>query len=451
MAGFPTIEPAATRDRTESEKRALVASLRRGNCVALVGPNLHAPGLPSTDPKLVTALSHHLAETLERDDGIKVAAPADFPLVAQLFADRRSRSELEVEVTDFYARRYDELKAQQPDDRLFDSLAKLPFSLYVCSRADRTLEHFLTKAGRAPVTMSYNFRGNQQLTVGAAQGAARPLVYYLFGSVSDPASLALTQRDLLDLLQAIVSGNPALPTDLRNQFRDKSLLFIGCGLDHYNLRFLLHVLGLNRSREKSFAVDAANADSMWFYKVEYQKLQLIDVDATEFIEDVARRCADQPSSGNGAPKESLEPKDRPRVFISYAREDQSVTESLRVSLERHDIDSWRDKDQLYSGDGWEHSIDDAIAKADFFVALVSRHFRDGVETYAHVEVARALKARERRGGVKFIYPLQIGEELYRLDALDRAGIQSSPLRDIETDVSRLAMDIRREYAKIQRR
>ena len=220
MAGFPATDPAAGRDSTDRYKRALVASLRRGNCIALLGPDLHAPAVPRTEPKLVTALSHRLADTLEAEDDVTVDAPGDFPLVAQLYADRRSRSELEVEVTDFYRERDEVLRRGEGKDRLFDSLAKLPLSLFVCSRHDPTLDYFLTKAGKAPVTMSYNFKGNQQLTVGAGQSEKRPLVYHLFGSVSDPRSLALTQRDQLDLLQAIVSGNPGLPTAQTNKFRE---------------------------------------------------------------------------------------------------------------------------------------------------------------------------------------------------------------------------------------
>jgi hypothetical protein len=437
---------------TDRDWMVLLDSLARGNCVLLLGPDLPAPGAEPAGAKLITALSNHLAAILNDEERIEVAAPDDFPLVAQLFVDHKSRSELEVLVTDFYEEHKVSLKSNGGNDPLFESLAALPFPLVVSSRHDLTLQHFMSKAGRAPITLSYNFRGTQQVTIGAERTTARPLVYHLFGSVSDPASLALTQRDLLDLLQAIASGNPALPTDLRNHFRDKSFLFLGCRLHHYYLRILLHILGLNRSGQKSFALETANAESVWSYKVEYRTLKLLDDDTGSFVQELQARLRKR-FRANGDPLSPVLPAtvDRPKVFLSYMQEDEGVTKQLKESLERHDIESWRDKEGLRGGDRWANVIDDAIGKdADFFVVVLSQHLRDGVETYVHLEIERALQRRSRRGALKFIYPLQVDDDT-RLDALDRAGIQSSRLRDFDADVSELAKDIRREYAKFQRR
>jgi hypothetical protein len=447
-----------TSSLTDRDWLVLLDSLTRGNCIALLGPDLRAPGAEQAGPALTTALSNRLARILSDEEHIEVEAPDDLPLVAQLFVDRKSRSELEVEVTDFYRDHDDGLKRQEANGAVFASLAALPFPLFVSSRHDLTLEYFLGKAGKPPVSMAYNFKGNQQITVGAGQTNGSPLVYHLFGSVSDPASLALTQRDLLDLLQAIVSGNPGLPTDLRNLFREKSFLFLGCGLHQYYLRILLHVLGLNRSGQRSFALEAATQESVWFYKVEYRTLKLLNMDATAFIQQLGERLQKRPEPGPGAgpgpgPGPALLPeRAKPKVFISYVHEDEPATQRLRESLEKNDVEAWRDKEALRFTEKWANAIDDAISKeVDFFVVVLSQHISDGIDSYVHLEIERALLRRSRRGAVKFIYSLQIDEPQQRLDALDRAGIQTSRLRDFDADVTALAQDIRREYAKIRRR
>jgi hypothetical protein len=209
---------------------------------------------------------------------------------------------------------------------------------------------------------------------------------------------------------------------------------------------------LNRSGQKSFALETANAESVWSYKVEYRTLKLLDDDTGSFVQELQARLRKR-SRANGDPLSPVLPAtvDRPKVFLSYMQEDEGVTKQLKESLERHDIESWRDKEGLRGGDRWANVIDDAIGKdADFFIVVLSQHLRDGVETYVHLEIERALQRRSRRGALKFIYPLQVDDDT-RLDALDRAGIQSSRVRDFDADVSELAKDIRREYAKFQRR
>ena len=440
--------------------RVLLDSLERGSCAALLGPDLPTTGANGEPRNLTAALSRHLASILESEEDTVVEDPDNLPLVAQDFLDGKTRTDLEVEVTSFYEDLSAELDGGAGRDETFESLAALPFPLFITSRHDRMLEHCLLARGKQPVEKRYHFKGDQKRTVGELGTFDRPLVYRLLGAVEDPGSLALTESDLLDLLEAIVSGNPALPTDLRNAFKAKSFLFLGCGLRKYYQRVLLHVLGLTRSRQRSFALEEfpeTCSESVWFYKVGYRTLKLIDSDEKDFIRELRQRWEEkhpdgQPSA-NPPPAASYASADRPKVFVSYreVRADASIARQLVDGLKKHGIDPWFDREQLSHGDSWDLALEDAIGKeVDFFIILLSKDVRDEVESYVHLELKTALERRSRLGAVKFIYPIQIDDDAQRLDALERAKIHVSRLENLEADVATLALDIRRQFAKRQR-
>ena len=234
--------------------QVLLDSPQRGACAVLVGPGLPVNAPDGAPRNLAVALSRQLAETLKTKHRLDVADSANLPLVAEFFLDRSSRAALEVEVREFYTQELHKLRHSRVADPTFAALASLPFSLFVSSRPDLVLEHYLQR--RQPVERCYMLRGDAQVTVGYVGTVERPLVYHLLGSVSEPASLVLTESELLDLLRSIASGDPPLPTDIANAFGTRSFLFIGCGLHAYYTRVLLHLLKLSRSRQRSFAFDS---------------------------------------------------------------------------------------------------------------------------------------------------------------------------------------------------
>lgn len=449
----------------ERDWKVLLDNLERGNCVALVGPDLFTGRADGGRRHLVTELSHRLAEMLESEEGVRVDDPDNLPLVAQIFEDRkRNRSDLVSEVTSFYGDVGIELASGPPKDATFENLAALPFQLFVTMRHDPTLQRYLAASGKKPIEKSYDFRGGQQRTIGNLGTVDQPLVYQLLGETANPGSMALTESDLLDLLEAIASGDPALPADLRNQFKEKSFLFLGCGLQKYYLRVLLHVLGLSRSGQRSFALETTAptenqessprslAESVWFYEVGYRTLKFLDLEEEKFLGDLRNLWEEKHPDAGFRPTgttERGESADRPKAFVSYVKEDKEFAEQLVSELEGNGIETWIDVQGLRRGDNWERALQDAIKEVDFFIVLLSRHIRDGVISYVHREVDEALKWQSMRGAVKFIYPVQIDEEAGRLDALDRENIQASDLK--KEGVVDLAKDIKREFGKLQRR
>lgn len=98
---------------------------------------------------------------------------------------------------------------------------------------------------------------------------------------------------------------------------------------------------------------------------------------------------------------------RPRVFISYAREDASDANELRRLLKLADFDPWIDSSGLLSGDAWEPRLSEAIRTSDFVVALLSEHSAGGYQE-TELRVATDNSSPGRPAGLPFVVPILIG-------------------------------------------
>jgi formylglycine-generating enzyme required for sulfatase activity len=182
----------------------------------------------------------------------------------------------------------------------------------------------------------YHFRGPNPPVAFANQPGA-PLIYHLLGAISEPASLVLTERDLLELLEQLLARRPGLPEAITAhlQRRDTTFLFLGFGLRQQYLRVLLHALRINRD-DRSLAIEegapvtAPPDDTVLFY--ERGKITLYDEPVAAFVDELARRFHD--SGGVLVSGGSETPGVRPRVFISYASEDAPRARRLFEGLER---------------------------------------------------------------------------------------------------------------------
>src|SRR6266545_1889214 len=64
---------------------------------------------------------------------------------------------------------------------------------------------------------------------------------------------------------------------------------------------------------------------------------------------------------------------RPRVFISYAREDRKAASKVYRDLVKRNVQPWMDLENLLPGQDWQEEIRKAITGSDFFLALLSHH------------------------------------------------------------------------------
>jgi hypothetical protein len=100
---------------------------------------------------------------------------------------------------------------------------------------------------------------------------------------------------------------------------------------------------------------------------------------------------------------------KPRIFLSYAREDEDKALNLCKKLEESGFTTWLDIVNLEPGDNWVESIRSAIHQSDFFVPLISRNTKDK-RGYLQKELKLALDLLEERkkAGIKIV-PVRLEE------------------------------------------
>src|SRR2546427_1328863 len=79
-----------------------------------------------------------------------------------------------------------------------------------------------------------------------------------------------------------------------------------------------------------------------------------------------------------------------RVFISYAREDEGMSERLYDDLKAMGADPWLDSHDLIAGQGWRGAIKQAVRRSGHFIAVISRNSASK-RGYAQREIREALE------------------------------------------------------------
>lgn len=88
------------------------------------------------------------------------------------------------------------------------------------------------------------------------------------------------------------------------------------------------------------------------------------------------------------------PRNLPKVFLAYVREDAAAIDRLYDALADHGFDPWMDRRKLMPGQNWPRSIEDAIETSDFFVACFS-HRSVGKKGGFQAEIRYALDCARR--------------------------------------------------------
>ena len=241
-----------TNDLNDKDWQKLVRNIERGKCVLMLGSDIPLAAANSDEPSLTTLLSRQLAELMVGK--AKIFDSDDLPHAAYTYLTNRigDRDDLEMEVENFY-RGY-----QIHTTKLHECLAQLPFSHCISITADDLMINAYKKVDKAPSEAFYHFRsGNKSMAITPSVKA--PLVYKLYGAITDSRSLVLTETDLLDFLGNVISGRPELPPELTRLFSDAetSFLFLGFGFQRWYMRILLHLFRnqLGKTPPRSLALE----------------------------------------------------------------------------------------------------------------------------------------------------------------------------------------------------
>jgi hypothetical protein len=95
-----------------------------------------------------------------------------------------------------------------------------------------------------------------------------------------------------------------------------------------------------------------------------------------------------------------------RVFLCYAGRDRPQVEQLFERLQIDGFKPWMDKKSLLPGQDWRLEIRRAIEASDFFLACISRRFRE--RTYGLKEIKLALEVLDTMPeGTIYLIPLRL--------------------------------------------
>ncbi len=409
----------------------------------------------STDSTtLAEELRRKLARELEEDNrsatGTTLAALAQQYEDSEGFGPTTLRATAEMALTS---------RLYSPSS-VHEQLAALPFSLIVTTSQDTLLEQALKAAGKAPVSQRYHLRGdkreNPEFVVPGSP--ASPVVFHLFGSAEEPSSLVLSENDVLDFLIRVVSERPPLPNSLLRVLKriGQSFLFVGFGIRHWDLRILLKILlralELNRSgpavaAEPLDSLIQSDRDEMILFYQRGTRVELEDADVGTFLTKLSERLeADGGFVGQAMP---LGP--RPRVFISYAREDAALASKVFDALQKAYFEPWLDQESLQGGDDWNKRIEADLDASDFVLVLYTPEFCRKTDSYVNKEVALACERALRVRG-SFLIPVRTVDltEEDRVDALRKFDEMELRETDFDEDFAKIVSVLKREYQRRNR-
>jgi hypothetical protein len=446
----------------------LVGSLRHGQCVLMLGADLPvrrqlssggagggSEGAGNEDSTIPEQLRLALAQELEEDG--RRPSGATLSAIAQYYEDTEGFGSSSLRAA---AERLIQSKQYCPST-VHEKLAALPFSLIMTTAHDSLMSQALVSAGKSPIAQQYHMRGDKRdnpefLIPGTP---TTPVIYHLFGSAAQPWSMVLSENDALDFLIRVVSERPPLPNSLlRALKRDgQSFLFVGFGIRRWDLRVLLKVLlralELNRSgpsivaESLSSLVQADREETILFYQ-RGTRVEVEDEDIPTFLTKLAGRLEVE---GGYLEQAALPMGTRPRVFISYAREDGDLAMRVYEALQAAGIEPWLDRQSLEGGDDWNQRIEADLDNSHFVVVLYTQALARKHDSYVNKELALASERALRVRG-PFLIPLRYGDlagedKVELLRKYDNVDIHDESFAE---DMAKVISTIKREYQRRNR-
>lgn len=154
-------------------------------------------------------------------------------------------------------------------------LAELPFTIYVTAGQHSLLSEALRGAGKDPLVEFCRWHEDLEDVPSVFEeepdyvpSVERPLVFHLFGILSEPDSLVLAEDDYFDYLIRVSRNPDLIPLPVRAALTDTALLFLGFRLEDQTFRVLYRSLmqqeGRGRRRKYSHIAGQVMPDEQNF-------------------------------------------------------------------------------------------------------------------------------------------------------------------------------------------
>jgi hypothetical protein len=410
----------------------LVQAVRDNECILVLGPHIATVENEGETMPLTQLLASHLAEELKKlNPGAQLINPKELAYVAKQLEDtfilhnpleRDYARQRLCEIVQVFYEKYDHTKFP-----VYQMLARLPFRFVINTSPDHFLSEAYDYENKFGAGSEYfHFRNPEHNSrVNILEENIRPetpLVYNLFGSVSDPESLVITEADQLAFLDNILQREQTatIPKSVAIQFTSqkdynfpKTFLFLGFDFNQWHLRLLMHLISRFKKQKATYALQNPRSltDLTAFFYQRNFEVQFVDVPPQDFAINFENQLRQQESGKETAPDL--------KVFLMFDENDAEAKEKLDSHLsvlKRSDlIDTW-DEEHLLAGTERQAEIDRQLSEADLIILLVTPNFFASDEIYEK-QLKKALERDERREAV--VIPILMESCLWQSSVLGK--------------------------------
>jgi hypothetical protein len=283
---------------------SIVDGISDGLTVPFLGAGVNAGGNGYSGLPVGTAVARSLLEKLiERkvktiEDLVQVTSKAGvmrkYPDLVRTRLEDLARIALHVELEGDNTRVVNYLKEILPDaecqpSELLKVIARLPFRLVVTTNYDRLLERaFAGEEQPKPLILSQPVDGFSVKDYKDWQkklASDERIIYKLHGSFDDAyPQLVISEEDYIEFMG--LAGNPkrGVPTQIKERIASSTLLFLGYGLEDWDVRSIYKVLieqAPRRAQLKSFAIQK-DPSPFWVKFWDHKKVEIYNIDLHDF-------------------------------------------------------------------------------------------------------------------------------------------------------------------------
>ena len=138
------------------------------------------------------------------------------------------------------------LREKDPNEQ-HKVLARLKLPIYITTNADNLMADALKEAGADPKVEICPWTDRfyaESVFDGSNYNPTpqQPLVYHLFGHISIPDSMVLTEDDYFEFLRGISSHKDLIPPRVRSALTNAATMFLGFQLDDWAFRVFFHAM-----------------------------------------------------------------------------------------------------------------------------------------------------------------------------------------------------------------
>lgn len=205
----------------------------------------------------------------------------------------------------------------------------------------------------------------------------KPCVYALFGKECSAQEFVISDDDLLEWITALQDPDNR-PQRLFDRLRSNHLLFLGCALPDWLVRFFMRMgregrVSATRANETLIGSGMHDQSRLVAFLDHFSpRTTFLDADPAQFISELAERWTALSRTAPPSPLTGLPPDLHDGgIFLSYASDDKNSVLRLRDELQSNTFDIWLDTDRLHSGAEYDKVIARNIGRCGVFIAVIS--------------------------------------------------------------------------------